>query len=95
MRVNQHPSSRRRSTEFRRKMWAEFLGGLLREVRLEKGRSVVDAARAAGMEADAWEAVEAGQVPKTWAEICRMTDALGVDRTGATSLVLMCQEAWD
>jgi hypothetical protein len=47
------------------------------------------------MEVSQWEAVEGGQVPETWAEICRMTEALGLDRTGMAGLVLLCQEAWD
>ena len=95
MRVNQHPSFRRRSTEFRRETWGNVFGGLLREARLERGRSVEDAARAAEMEVSEWEAVEAGQVPQGWAAVCRMTDALGVDRVGATALVMFCCEAWD
>ena len=94
MRVSQHPSSHSRSAEFRRESWARIFGGLLREARLERGRSVEDAAGAAGMEVSEWEAVEAGQVPD-WTKACRMTDALGMDRTGVAALVLFCQEAWD
>jgi hypothetical protein len=94
MRVSQHPFSRRRSTEFRRKTWGNMFGGMLREARLERGRSVEEAAQAASIEVSEWEAVEAGQVPKTWPEVCRMTDALGVDRVGAAGLVMFCHEAW-
>jgi len=94
MRVIQQPSSRRRVTAFRRKTWGNVFGGLFREARLERGRSVEDAARAAGMEVSEWEAVEAGQVPD-WAKACRMADALGVDRMGIASLVLFCREAWN
>ena len=94
MRVK-HPSSRRRATEFLRKSWGSVFGDLLREARLERGRSVEDAARAAEMEVSEWEAVEAGQIPQGWAAVCRMTDARGVDRTAATSLVMFCGEAWD
>ena len=94
MRVIQDPSSRRGFTDFRRKNWGNFFGGMLCEARLERGRSVEDAARAAGMEASEWEAVEAGQVPD-WAKACRMADALGVDRMGIASLVLFCHEAWN
>lgn len=89
-----HPSSRRGFTAFRRKAWGQLFGGLLSDARLERGRSVEDAARAAGMEVSEWEAVEAGQVPD-WAKACRMADALGVDRMGMASLVLFCREAWD
>jgi predicted transcriptional regulator len=94
MRVIQDPSFRRRFTAFRRQAWGHLFGGLLRDARLERGRSVTDAARAAGMEVSEWEAVEAGQVPD-WAKACRMADALGVDRMGIASLVLFCHEGWD
>jgi hypothetical protein len=47
------------------------------------------------MEVAEWEAVEAGQVPETWEQACRMGDALGADRMGMASLVMFCQEAWD
>ena len=93
MRV-EHPFSRRRSTEFRRKTWGNMFGGMLREARLERGRSVEEAAQAASIEVSEWEAVEAGQVPQDWAEVCRMTDALGVDRGWAAALVMFCHEAW-
>ncbi len=94
MRVT-HPSSRRRSTEFCRKTWGNMFGGLLREARLERDRPIEDAARAAGIEVSEWETVEAGQVPKDWANVCRMTDALGVDRAWTAALVMFCQQAWD
>lgn len=95
MRVSQRrPSSRRRANEFRRKTWGNVFGGLLREARLERGRSVEEAARAAGMEASEWEVVEAGQVPD-WNKACHMAGALGVDRMGIAFLVLFCHEAWD
>jgi len=85
----------RRTTPFRRKSWGELFGGLLQEARLEKGRSVQQASEAAGMLATEWEAVEAGEVPRTWPQACRMADALGVDRMAMSSLVLFCEQAWD
>jgi hypothetical protein len=94
MRVIQHPFTRRHFAALRRKSWGNFFGGMISEARLERGRSVEDAAGAAGMEASEWEAVEAGRVPD-WATVCRMADALGVDRMGIASLVLLCHEAWD
>jgi hypothetical protein len=95
MRVIQHPSSRRRSTDFRRMVWGGLFGSLIRDVRIEKGRSVQEAAAAAGMGVVEWEAVEAGQVPENWEKACQMGDALGADRMGMASLVLFCHEAWD
>jgi transcriptional regulator with XRE-family HTH domain len=94
MRVSQLPSYRRGSAE-NRQVWGEFFGDLLRELRVESGRSIEQAASAAGMEVSQWDAVEEGRVPETWAEICRMTEALGLDRTGMAGVVLFCQEAWD
>lgn len=93
MRVK-HPSSRRRFTAFRRKAWGQLFGNLIRDARVDRGRTVKEAAGMAGMEVAEWEAVEAGQVPD-WAKVCRMADALGVDRMGIASLVLFCHEAWD
>jgi hypothetical protein len=93
MRINQHPFTRRRFAALRRQSWGRLFGAFLRDARLERGRSVEDAAGAAGMEVGEWEAVEAGQVPNG-ALICRMADALGVDRMGIASLVLFCHEAW-
>jgi transcriptional regulator with XRE-family HTH domain len=95
MRVIQDTSSRRGYTAFRRKNWGNFFGGMLCEARLERGRSVEDAARAAGMEVSEWEAVEAGQVPASRELIHRMADGLGVDRKAVACLVLFCREAWD
>lgn len=88
-------SRSRRPTPSRSKLWGRLFGSFLRDVRLEKGRSVEQAAEAAGMEVAEWEAVEAGQVPETWEQACRMGDALGADRMGMASLVMFCQEAWD
>jgi len=95
MRVIQDPSSRRGFAAFRRKNWGNFFGGMLCEARLERGRSVEDAARAAGMEVSEWEAVEAGQVPASRELIHRMADGLGVDRKAVACLALFCREAWD
>lgn len=88
-------SSSRRFNAFRRRIWGEVFGDSVRDVRIEKGRSVEQAAEAAGMEVAEWERVEAGQVPRTWPEICRMADAIEADRRGMGSLVLFCREAWD
>ena len=94
MRVIQ-PSSRRRSRDFRRMVWGRLFGSLLSEVREQAGRSVEEAARAAGMEAAKWKAVEAGQVPQDWAMAFRMADALRADRRSMVLLVLFCRQAWE
>jgi len=87
------PASRQ-TTPFRRRVWGEMFGDLLRNVRLEEGRSVEEAAAAAGMEPAEWEVVEAGQVPKTWEQVWRMADATSSDRSWMVSLVFFCHEAW-
>ncbi len=42
-------SRSRRTTAFRRKAWSQLFGSLLRDAREERGRSVEEAAEAAGM----------------------------------------------
>ena len=88
-------SRSRRTTSFRREAWSQLFGSLLREAREERGRSVEEAAEAAGMSTSEWEAVEAGQVPETWEKVRRMADGLGIDRSWIVPLVLFCREAWD
>jgi len=88
-------SRSRRTTPFRRKAWSQLFGSLIREAREERGRSVEEAAEAAGMSTSEWEAVEAGQVPETWEKVRRMADGLGIDRSWIVPLVLFCREAWD
>ena len=87
-------SSSRRTTPFRRKAWGHLFGSLLCEARVERGRSVEEAAEAAGLSTAEWEAVEAGQVPENWEQVRRMADGLGGDRMWLVPLVLFCREAW-
>ena len=88
-------SSSRRPSLFRRQVWGQFFGNLVRDVRVEKGRTVKEAAGAAGMEVAEWDAVEAGRVPESRELIHRMADGLKIDRMAMASLVLFCHEAWD
>ena len=94
-RLVQSSSRSHRITPFRRKAWGHLFGGLLRDAREERGRSVEQAAEGAGMEVSEWEAVEAGQVPASRELIHRMADGLGVDRKAVACLALFCREAWD
>jgi transcriptional regulator with XRE-family HTH domain len=95
MRVNQNHFSRRRSRDFQRETWGRLFGSLLCEVREQAGHSIEVVARAAGMEAAEWEAVEAGQIPRNWVVAFRMADALRVDHDWMVSLVLLCRQAWE
>jgi len=83
-----------RSSTFRRQVWGDLFGNFLRDAREERGRSVEEAAEAAGMAVVEWEAVEAGQVPETWEQVQRMAGGLGGDRMWLAPLVLFCHEAW-
>ena len=78
-----------------RMVWAELFGDLVRDARVERGRTVEQAAAASGMEVAQWEAVEAGRVPENWEQACRMAEGIGIDRMAMASLVLLCREAWD
>ena len=82
------------TSAFRRQVWGDLFGNFLRDAREERGRSVEEAAEAAGMAVVEWEAVEAGQVPDTWEQVRRIADGLGTDRSWMVPLVLFCHEAW-
>jgi hypothetical protein len=86
------PSSRRAVAE--RQFWGKVFGGLVRIIRMKDSRSLEEIAQAAGMEASQWEAMEAGKVPRTWEEACGMAEALGMNRSGMASLVILCAGAW-
>lgn len=84
-----------RAAAFRRRVWGRIFGDGLREVRVREGRSIEEAAEAAGMEVTEWEAVEAGQVPENWEKARRMADAISADPSWMATLVMFCQEAWN
>jgi transcriptional regulator with XRE-family HTH domain len=87
--------SYRRSSQFGRQAWGRTFGSLVRDARVEKGRTVEQAAAASGMEVAEWNAVEAGRVPENWEQARRMAEGLQTDRMGMATLVLFCREAWD
>ncbi len=86
------PSSRRAA--FQRQAWGEFFGQLIQSVREEKGRSIEDTARRAGMTVSEWEAIEAGKVPSTREQLAAMADALEADWDGMVALAVLCRQAW-
>ena len=79
---------------FRRRSWGEFFGILIQGVREEKGRSIEETARRAGMTASAWEAIEAGRVPRTREQLVSMAGALDMDWDGMATLAVLCRKAW-
>lgn len=86
------PPSRR---AFRRQVWAQAFGGLIRQIREQQGLCVEEAARLADMKASDWEAVEAGEVPRTWGELFALGEGLKASRSWICTLVIMCREAWE
>lgn len=73
----------------------QILGEQIREARLQDGRPLEELAPLAGLTVAEWEAIEAGQVPDTWEQICLMATALQQDRSWRASLVHLCQGAWE
>ena len=88
-------SSSSRFSAIRRRTWGRFFGRFIRSAREQKGRSVEQAARLAGMETSEWEAIEAGQVPSTREQLHSIAAALDMDRGQMGGLVVFCREAWD
>jgi transcriptional regulator with XRE-family HTH domain len=90
------PASFPRSSRaaFQRQVWAEFFGLLIQGAREEKGRSVEETARLAGMTVSQWEEIEAGRVPSTREQLVSMASALEVDWNGMASLAVLCRQAW-
>jgi len=93
---NLFPASLPRSSRaaFRRQSWGEFFGMLIQGVRQEMGRSTEETARRAGMTASAWEAIEAGRVPRTREQLVSMAGALDMDWDGMATLAVLCRKAW-
>jgi transcriptional regulator with XRE-family HTH domain len=67
---------------------------LIQGVREEKGRSIEETARLAGMTVSEWEEIEAGRMPSTREQLAVMADALEVDWNGMASLAVFCRQAW-
>ena len=78
-----------------RKVWGLLFGEDIQGVRENKGLSVEETAGRAGMTVAEWQAIEAGQVPRNWAQICSMAEGLRESRVGIASLVLLYGGAWD
>jgi len=78
-----------------RSLWGVLFGeeiGLRRE---ERGLSVEEAAERAGLSAGEWRAIEAGQVPESWQELCAVAEGLGEKRVVMASLVIRYAGAWE
>ena len=78
----------------RRLFWARTFGLFLRELRNQKGKSIEEAARRAGMETHEWQAIEKGYPPEP-AHLDQMAVALEVDPNVISGLVTFCSDGWD
>jgi transcriptional regulator with XRE-family HTH domain len=77
----------------RRRSMGRLFGRCIRNAREKGGRTVEQAAWLAGMELSQWQAVETGYVPNP-EQLRPMADALGISFEKFSSIVLICQEAW-
>jgi transcriptional regulator with XRE-family HTH domain len=77
-----------------RRLWGEFFGDMIREARQQRGRSIEEAARLAGMEVSRWKAVEAGQVPRTREQLQAMATGLDIEWVVMGFLAILCSPAW-
>ena len=53
------------------------------------------AAERAGISVEEWQAVEAGQVPESWEQLCAVGEGLGEKRVIMASLVILYAGAWE
>jgi transcriptional regulator with XRE-family HTH domain len=88
------PLSRSAQAIEQRQVWGEFFGQLVRSARETRHLSVEAAASRAGMTAAAWEAVEAGRVPRTREQLRALAAGLEVDGTAMAGLAILCRQAW-
>jgi transcriptional regulator with XRE-family HTH domain len=78
-----------------RKVWAALFGEHIQGIREEKGISIEEAARRAGMTVAEWVAIEASRVPESWEQICAIAKGLKEKRVAVASLVLLYAGAWE
>lgn len=88
------PLFRFADTDEQRQVWGEFFGQLVRSARERRHLSVEAAAGRAGMTAAAWEAIEAGRVPRTREQLRAMAVGLEVDWMAMAGLATLCRQAW-
>ena len=77
------------------RIWGALFGQDIQNLREEKRLSLEETAGRAGMTVAEWEAIEAGQVPQTWEQVCAMAKGLRESRLEMASLVLLYAGAWD
>ena len=85
----------RDSERFRRGFWGMRFGEEIQFQREERGLSVEDAAKRAGLSAADWQAVEDGLAPDSWEQVCAVGKGLGEKRVVMASLVIRYGGAWE
>jgi len=76
-------------------VWARMFGAFTASGREKAGLSVEQAAIPAGIEAQRWTALEAGDwLPATREQCHRIAAALDIDWATMTRLILMCRQPW-
>jgi ribosome-binding protein aMBF1 (putative translation factor) len=93
---NLFPDSLPRSPRaaYERQVWGEFFGDLIRSAREERTLSVEEVARASGMSASEWQAIEAGAVPRSREQLQAVAAGLAIEWEGMASLAIFCRQAW-
>ena len=80
---------------FRRGSWGVLFGEEIQFRRQKRGLSIEDAAERSGNSVKEWEAMEAGQVPETWEQLCAFGKGLGEKKLVMASLVILYAGAWE
>ena len=80
---------------FRRGVWGVLFGEEIQFRRQERRLSMEEAAERAGISVEEWQAVEAGQVPESWEQLCAVGEGLGEKRVIMASLVILYAGAWE
>lgn len=82
-------------SEYFRGAWSRFFGKFIESGREKAGLSIEQAATLAGMGAEEWTAIEAGaSLPTTRQQFRSIADALNIEWSLMTRIVLMCRQAW-
>jgi len=80
---------------FRRGFWGVLFGEELQLQRQKRGLSIENAAERAGNSVEEWQAIEAGQVPESWEQLCAVGEGLGEKKIVMASLVILYAGAWE
>ena len=75
--------------------WNRFFGQFIESGREKAGLSIEQAATLSGLDAEEWTAIEAGaSLPATRQQLQSIADALHIEWTLMTRIVLLCRQAW-